>query len=130
MKTLLKLEDAAKFFLAYFATIHLGYSWWFFLVWLLAPDLSMVGYLINQKVGAYLYNFFHHQGVAIIVFIIGTLSLNMEIQVAGVILFGHSAMDRLFGYGLKYTDHFQNTHLGKIGKSKHHKKGEIGIKNN
>ncbi len=31
---------------------------------------------------------------------------------------GHSAMDRVFGYGLKYTTGFQDTHLGKIGKAK------------
>jgi hypothetical protein len=31
-------------------------------------------------------------------------------------LFGHSNMDRLLGYGLKYPDAFQNTHLGVIGK--------------
>jgi len=34
----------------------------------------------------------------------------------GIILFSHSAMDRVFGYGLKYPDSFKNTHLGKIGK--------------
>jgi hypothetical protein len=33
----------------------------------------------------------------------------------GVILFSHAALDRVFGYGLKYADSFKNTHLGKIG---------------
>lgn len=115
MKALLKLEDAAKFFLAYFATLHLDYSWWVFFVWLLAPDISMVGYFINNKAGAYIYNLFHHQGIAIIVFILGIILINNELQLAGIILFGHSAMDRIFGYGLKHTDHFKNTHLGLIG---------------
>ncbi|HAJ82706.1 MAG TPA: DUF4260 domain-containing protein, partial [Zunongwangia profunda] len=32
------------------------------------------------------------------------------------ILFGHSAMDRIFGYGLKYEDNFKNTHMGWFGK--------------
>jgi hypothetical protein len=35
-------------------------------------------------------------------------------QLAGVILFGHSSMDRIFGYGLKYSDSFQHTHLGML----------------
>jgi hypothetical protein len=37
------------------------------------------------------------------------------LSVIGVILFGHSAMDRIFGYGLKFDDDFKNTHLGRIG---------------
>ncbi|WP_022923235.1 DUF4260 family protein [Serinicoccus marinus] len=28
----------------------------------------------------------------------------------------HSAVDRLLGYGLKFTDSFAHTHLGEIGK--------------
>jgi hypothetical protein len=32
-------------------------------------------------------------------------------------LFGHSAFDRMLGYGMKYTDSFQHTHLGLIGKA-------------
>ncbi|TAG51385.1 MAG: DUF4260 family protein, partial [Runella slithyformis] len=30
----------------------------------------------------------------------------------GIILFAHSAMDRIAGYGLKYEDAFKHTHLG------------------
>jgi len=36
-------------------------------------------------------------------------------EYAGLILFGHSCMDRAMGYGLKYFSGFQDTHLGKIG---------------
>jgi hypothetical protein len=38
------------------------------------------------------------------------------LQLIGVILLGHSSLDRALGYGLKYEDSFQNTHLGRIGK--------------
>jgi hypothetical protein len=38
-------------------------------------------------------------------------------QLAGLIMFGHSAFDRLLGYGLKFKDSFNHTHLGHIGKS-------------
>jgi len=37
-------------------------------------------------------------------------------QVIGIILFGHSSMDRMFGYGLKLGQGFKYTHLGIIGK--------------
>lgn len=38
------------------------------------------------------------------------------LQLAGVILLGHSSLDRVLGYGLKHADSFQNTHLGVIGR--------------
>jgi hypothetical protein len=40
------------------------------------------------------------------------------LQLTGVILFGHSSMDRMMRYGLKYFTGFRFTHLGKIGKEK------------
>ena len=39
-----------------------------------------------------------------------------ELEIAGIILLAHSAFDRMLGYGLKYSDSFKNSHLGKIGK--------------
>jgi hypothetical protein len=77
----------------------------------------MLGYLINNRVGAYVYNLFHHQGFAILIGIAGVLSANLPLQLAGLVLFGHSAMDRAMGYGLKYTNDFKHTHLGWIGKA-------------
>ncbi|NEM98468.1 DUF4260 domain-containing protein [Pontibacter burrus] len=115
MKTLLKLEDLAKLVFAYVGTLYLGFEWWLFFALLLAPDLGMLGYLVNPKVGAWLYNLFHHQGVAIIVGILGLYMGQEHLQFAGLLLFGHSAMDRALGYGLKYNDHFKHTHLGWIG---------------
>ena len=118
MNVILKLEEFGKFVLAYGATLYIGFEWWVFFAWLLAPDLSMLGYVVNTKVGAFLYNFFHHQGVAVALIVFGTLMLHQELSFAGWLLFGHSAMDRLLGYGLKYSDDFKHTHLGWIGKAR------------
>jgi hypothetical protein len=95
---------------------RLSFAWWVYLALILTPDVSMVGYLANTRVGAWLYNFFHHKAVAIVVYIAGSYFNNEVVQLIGLILFGHSSMDRMLGYGLKYTDSFQNTHLGLIGK--------------
>jgi hypothetical protein len=46
------------------------------------------------------------------------LRADIWLQLAGIILFTHSSMDRVFGYGLKYPDSFNNTHLGPIGKAR------------
>lgn len=117
MKTLLKLEEAAQFALALILFNQLPFAWWWFPALLLLPDLSMLGYLISPRIGAYAYNFFHHKAVAVVVGALGLFLNNPELLLTGVILFGHSAMDRLFGYGLKYPDSFANTHLGRVGKT-------------
>ena len=117
MKITLKLEEGFKFIFSYWLSLQLGFQWWVFLAWLLVPDLSMIGYAINTRIGAILYNLFHHQGFAILIGLVGVQLKDPTLQFAGVLLFGHSAMDRMFGYGLKYSDDFKHTHLGWIGKS-------------
>lgn len=116
MNNLLKLEELGQFLLSILLFSQLDYAWWIFPACILLPDLSMVGYLLNSKIGAWLYNFFHHKFVAIAIFILGLELSSSLITLAGAILFGHSAMDRIFGYGLKFDDNFKNTHLGWIGK--------------
>lgn len=115
MKTLLKLEELALFILGVFMFGLLGYQWWWFPVLLLTPDLGMLGYIMNNKIGAFLYNLFHHRGVAIVLYFFGMYFSFPIIQLIGVVVFSHAAMDRIFGYGLKYESGFRFTHLGKIG---------------
>ena len=117
MNLLLKLEHVAILIACYCISLYLGYAWWLFFALLLLPDISMVGYAINNKWGALLYNLFHHQGIALVVIGVGWYTAQPIVLLTGIILLGHSAMDRTFGYGLKYTTSFQDTHLGKIGKN-------------
>lgn len=112
MNTLLKLEEAAQWALSMWLFSLLPYAWWVYPAWLLAPDIGMVGYLISPAVGAKTYNLFHHKGLAVVVGLAGLYFSIPGLQLAGIILFGHSAMDRLMGYGLKYPDDFKHTHLG------------------
>ena len=115
MKTVIRLEEAAMFGLTIYLFSLLSFSWWWYPVLLLTPDIGMLGYVINTKAGAMLYNLFHHKAIAIIIYVTGLIMHNEMLQLAGLILFGHSSMDRLFGYGLKYQDDFKHTHLGMIG---------------
>jgi len=117
MKNLIKWEEAAMFMLSICLVGQLHYAWWWWLIWILAPDLSMLGYLAGSKVGAVCYNIVHHKGVAVLVYLAGLYTVNEALEFAGLILFGHSCMDRGMGYGLKYFSGFQDTHLGKIGKA-------------
>lgn len=116
MKNSLKLEELAQFVFGIYLFSNLDFEWWWFLVLILSPDISMFGYAFGNKIGAYLYNFFHHKAVAIAVYLSGIYFNNSIVELAGVILFAHSAMDRMFGFGLKFITSFNDTHLGKIGK--------------
>jgi hypothetical protein len=95
---------------------ELNYSWWVFPLLLLAPDLGAMGYAAGTRVGAWTYNLLHHRGLAIVVYLAGTVSSIMPLALAGVIMLGHSSFDRVLGYGLKYGDSFRHTHLGWIGR--------------
>jgi len=116
MIKLLKLEELAMFALSISLIARLPYAWYWWLVWILAPDLSMIAYLGGNKIGAIGYNLVHHKGVAIAIYLVGFYTGHPVMEYAGLILFGHSCMDRGLGYGLKYFSGFGDTHLGKIGK--------------
>ncbi len=117
MKNLLRIEELAMFGLAIYLNSYLPFEGWVFWAFFLAPDISMLGYLINTRVGAFAYNVFHHKGVAIACYLAGYFLVIHELTLAGVVLFGHSSFDRIMGYGLKYADNFKNTHLGWIGQT-------------
>lgn len=116
MKNSLKLEELAQFLFGIYLFSTLDFAWWWFPVLILSPDISMVGYVFGNKVGAYSYNLFHHKAVAIAVYLLGIYLNNSMVELGGIILFAHSAMDRMFGFGLKFITSFNDTHLGKIGK--------------
>ncbi len=118
MQSILKIEEVCLLFLSIYLFSILHFDWWWFLVLILAPDISMLAYLINSKIGAKSYNIFHHKGLAILIYLVGIYLGNEFIQLAGIILLGHASMDRVFGYGLKYSNSFNHTHLGMIGKNK------------
>ena len=118
MKKLIRLEEIAMLGLCIFGLYLLHVSWWYYLMLLIGPDLSMLGYLAGKKIGAISYNLFHHKGIAISVFVFGLIFSSWILQVFGIILFGHSSMDRILGYGLKHFSSFTDTHLGKIGSQK------------
>lgn len=117
MKNLIRLEELLQFLFSIYLFSLLPYAWYWFLILILTPDIGMLGYIKNAKLGAFTYNLFHHKGLAIGIYLLGIFLQMHVLSLIGIILFGHSSMDRMFGYGLKYNDSFKNTHLGPIGKS-------------
>lgn len=116
MKNIIKLEEMAMLGMSIFLLYRLGADWWYYLMLALGPDISMLGYAAGNKIGAFCYNLFHHKGLAVVLLITGLLYHEDTLICIGLILFGHSSMDRMFGYGLKLNEGFKFTHLGIIGK--------------
>ena len=116
MKNLIKLEEAAMLALSVYALISLHAAWWWYPLLILAPDVSMIGYSAGNRTGAFFYNLFHHKGIAIAIFLAGFILKGEWPEIIGILLFGHSSMDRMFGYGLKLNEGFKYTHLGLIGR--------------
>ncbi len=116
MKGILKLEEAAIFLICIFLFSKLDFAWWWFPALLFLPDIGMIGYIINPKIGAFTYNLLHHRLLASLVAVYSLTYGNEYWQIAAIILFAHISLDRVLGYGLKYNDSFNNTHLGVIGK--------------
>lgn len=94
--------------------------WWLLLVSFLAFDLSAVGYVINERVGAFCYNLVHNYAApALLVAGWAALSLSSVNARWMVVLAAcwafHVAVDRALGFGLKLGA-FSQTHLGVIGR--------------
>ena len=115
MKTSIKFEELAMFLIGYYLFTLLPYHWWWFFVFLLAPDLGMLGYIFGNKAGAICYNILHHKGLAIAIYLLGVYLSFPLLEGIGIILFSHSSLDRALGYGLKYEKGFKYTHLGELG---------------
>ena len=113
-KILLHLEGLSVLLMSIYFYNYFQFSWVLFFVLLLAPDIAMIGYLINKKIGATIYNSIHTYSLSILIIISG-LVLSSQLTLAiGLIISAHIGMDRMFGFGLKYPTNFKDTHLNRV----------------
>ena len=101
MKILIQLEELAFVVLSFYLFLALDYAWWWFPLLFFVPDVSLIGYLINRNVGAVTYNFIHHKALAVLLYLLGSLIQWPGLQLVGLVLFGHSSLDRVLGFGLQ-----------------------------
>ena len=103
MKTMIQLEELGLVLLAFYLFLGLDYAWWWFPLLFFAPDISLLGYLINKRLGGTVYNFVHYKALAILLYLSGSLIQLPPLQLAGLVLFGHSSLDRALGFELQQT---------------------------
>jgi hypothetical protein len=108
---LLRLEGFAVLTVSVAAYHELSGNWLLFFLLFLWPDLFMLGYLANVRVGAMFYNVVHTYAWPLL---LGAASVFEQWH--GTLLFtliwtAHIGVDRALGYGLKYPTFFKDTHL-------------------
>ena len=110
-RLLLHAEGAFVFALTLWFYRDGHYSWWLFAALFLTPDLFMLGYLRDAKLGAATYNLVHTL-VAPMLLLLATLVLPSPACLpCALIWLSHIGFDRMLGYGLKYPTFFKDTHL-------------------
>ena len=111
---LLRAEGAILLITSVLLYYQVGGSWLLFALLLFAPDLSMLGYLAGKPAGAAIYNLAHIYAGPAALALYGILGGNTLALSLALIWLAHIGMDRLLGYGLKYTTDFKDTHLGRV----------------
>jgi hypothetical protein len=111
---LLRLEGAVVFFIVVVLYSRLGSGWLMFAVLFFVPDVSMIGYAVNTRVGAALYNLIHAYALPAALGLIGLWLADEVIMSLSLTWFAHIGLDRVLGFGLKYPTVFKDTHLQRV----------------
>lgn len=115
-RVLLRIEGVVLLAVSVFMYARYGEEWWLFALVFLAPDIGMLGYLADSRVGATTYNLLHTYLGPAILLVGGIVAESPLTYSVAIVWFAHIGFDRALGYGLKYGDGFNHTHLGSIGR--------------
>jgi hypothetical protein len=97
--------------MAYYASQ--GYSFETFLLYFFIPDLTILAYFKGPKIGAYFYNTAHFYLFPVSIGLYAIYRDDSTLMQTALIWGSHIAFDRTIGWGLKHSDSFCNTDLGR-----------------
>jgi len=116
IRMVLRLEGLMVLVAATVMYAKSGFGWSTFALFFLAPDVSFLGYVAGNRIGALAYNAAHSYIGALALFGAALLLNSPALEAAGMIWCAHIGFDRALGYGLKSAAGFEFTHLGRIGR--------------
>lgn len=114
MSKLLRLESLVLLAVCLYAYHLFEGGWIMFGALLFVFDISMLGYLKNNTLGAATYNLGHSYVLPGLLVLVGYTNESRTAVLFALIWLSHISLDRTLGYGLKLHD-FHHTHLGRIG---------------
>ena len=110
--SILRLDGLAVALVSIVLYRELGQSWWLFAALFLMPDVAILAYLLNTRVGAATYNVMHTYLWPAVLFSTGFLWEQASVMGIALIWLAHIGVDRVLGFGLKYAAApFKETHL-------------------
>jgi hypothetical protein len=113
-RRLLRLEGLALALAALVVYVHMDYGWLALLLLILAPDLSMIGYVAGPRIGALAYDALHTTIAPLALGAVGIVAESATPIQLALIWLAHIGTDRAIGYGLKYPSGFRETHLQRV----------------
>ena len=116
VRIILRAEQAAIFVAGLVIWLANGGSPLLLIPALLAPDVSMIGYLRGPRIGSITYNAGHNRVLALALLGAGWWLSIGWLLLGGAVVLAHLGSDRALGFGLKLPTDFRDTHLGRIGK--------------
>ena len=112
--TMLRLEGLIVFAATVALYGQVSGQWVLFLVLFLAPDLAFIGVMLNKELGRHIYNTVHTYSLAIGLAALAYFANWETVLAIALIWTAHIALDRLVGYGLKYSIDGKVTHLQRV----------------
>ena len=89
-----------------------GFGWLTFAALLLTPDLAFLVWAVNKRAGVVAYNAVHALPAPLILGLAALLTgWTLRIAVFALIWLAHIGMDRVFGYGLRYLNDADDSHM-------------------
>jgi len=119
VRGLLRFEGLVLFIVSavgYFALT--GYPWWLFVALFMVPDLALLVFMADRRTGVIVYNALHTKIGPIVLLAVMFATSQLVWGALAAIWLAHIGMDRMVGYGLRYTDETDMTHLGPVGQLK------------
>ncbi|WP_411830172.1 DUF4260 domain-containing protein [Paenibacillus alba] len=115
IKQMVRIENGFAFALSFYIYMHLNFPIWLFFVLLVVPDITMIGYAINKKIGAIVYNFGHTFILPLLLALCYLYFSKDYLLIISITWIAHICMDRVIGAGLKYQDSsFTKTHIQRL----------------
>lgn len=115
-----RIEGAVIFAASLYFYLATGSKFVWFVLLLLSIDITMLGYLVSNKVGAYVYNLGHSYTLPVLLIFFGYSTSQSAALAFGLIWLAHCGLDRALSYGLKLPSGFKDTHLGPLGNKRSH----------
>ena len=108
---LLRAEGLALLAAAVTLYFTQGFGWVAFAALLLVPDLAFLVFVVNKRAGIIAYNAMHALLAPVMLGLAALLfGWTVGLQLA-LIWLAHIGMDRVFGYGLRYVDDAEDSHM-------------------